>query len=108
MLKVASSLVMRRLSGMEPKNRVRLDVRIEAEITEIIRKNALNPSDIMNIGAEKVLVSQGYFPGIAIKADPCLLLDPEVLTTIQDNKMNVSTIINTGARMLLKEKGLLA
>lgn len=105
---MASSIVMRRLSGMEQKNRVRLDVRIEAELAEAIRKNALNPSDIMNIGAEKVLVSQGYLPDIAIKVDPCLLLDPEVLTTIQDNNMNVSTILNTGARMLLREKGLLS
>ncbi|ETA66611.1 hypothetical protein MettiDRAFT_0008 [Methanolobus tindarius DSM 2278] len=108
MLKVASSLVMRRLSGIEPKNRVRIDVRIEAEIAEIMRKNALNPSDVMNIGAEKVLVSQGYLPDIAIKADPCLLLDPEILTTIQDNRLNVSTILNTGARMLLRDKGLLS
>ena len=105
---MASSLVMRRLSCIEPKNRVRMEVRLEAELANIIRKNALNPSDIANIGIEKVLVGQGYFPAIAVKADPCLLLDPEVLTTIQDNNMNVSTILNTGARILLREKGLLS
>ncbi|SFM90413.1 hypothetical protein [Methanolobus profundi] len=99
---------MRRLTGLEPKKRIRLDVRMESELVDIIRKNALNPSDLVNIGTEKILISQGYIPEVAVKVDPYLLLDPEIISTIQENRMNVSTILNTGARMVLREKGLLA
>jgi post-segregation antitoxin (ccd killing protein) len=99
---------MRRLNNIEPKNRIRVDVRIESELVEVMKSHALNPSNLANIGIEKQLISLGYMPEVAIRADPTLLLDPDIITIIRDRGMNVSSVLNTGARMVLRDKGLLS
>lgn len=96
---------MRRLTGLEPKQRERLDIRVEEEIVRTIRVHGLSPSDVANIGMELVLVRKGLLPDVGVPLDHTLLLDPEIITAIKNNHMNVSTVLNTGARMVLKEKG---
>lgn len=99
---------MRRLNNIEPKNRVRLDVRVESELVDVMTQHALNPSNIVNIAVEKHLIKQGYMPDVAVRADPALLLDPDIIEMIREHRLNPSTVLNAGARMVLREKGLLA
>jgi hypothetical protein len=103
-----SSLVMRRLNKLEPKNRVQVLVRLESELVDVMQKNSLNASNLANVGIEKQLIKQGYLPEVAVRADPALLLDPDLIDLIRENRLNPSTVLNAGARMVLREKGLLA
>jgi len=100
-----SSMVMRRLTGLEPKQRVPAKIRLESELYDIVRVNCLSLSDLANIGMEKELMKLGYLPEVVVRVDPAILLDPEILAAIQEQRLNVSTVVNLGARMVLKEKG---
>jgi len=75
---------------------------------EVIKRQSLNSSNLANIGIEKELIRLGYMPDVAVRADPVLLLDPDILQLIREHRLNPSTVLNAGARMVLREKGLLA
>ena len=47
------SLVMKRILGIEKKNRITRTVRIEKELYEIVKANALNLSNTINIALEE-------------------------------------------------------
>jgi len=47
------SFVMKRILGIEKKNRITRTVRIEKELYEIVKTNALNLSNTINIALEE-------------------------------------------------------
>ena len=47
------SFVMKRILGIEKKNRITRTVRIEKELYEIVKANALNLSNTINIALEE-------------------------------------------------------
>jgi len=53
------SLVMRRILGIEPKNRVVIHTMLEKEFYEIIKINGLDLATVVNLGVEKVLREKG-------------------------------------------------
>jgi len=53
------SLVMRRILGIEPKNRVVIHTMLEKEFYEIIKREGLDLATVVNLGVEKVLKEKG-------------------------------------------------
>lgn len=56
-------MVMRRILGLERKNRKQLFPRVEIEIAEAIKINGLDLSDTCNIALEKHLADKGIQVG---------------------------------------------
>lgn len=54
-----NSIIMKRILGVEKKNRVRTTVMIEKEILEAIKKSNLQMSDTINTSLEKTLTDKG-------------------------------------------------
>ncbi|RLI80026.1 hypothetical protein DRP04_08625 [Archaeoglobales archaeon] len=53
------SLVIRRILGIEPKNRVVIHTMLEKEFYEIIKREGLDLATVVNLGVEKVLKEKG-------------------------------------------------
>lgn len=53
------SIVMRRILKLEPKNRIKTNPRIEAELLQAMVKEGYDLSNTMNIALEKHLVQKG-------------------------------------------------
>lgn len=54
------SFVMRRILGIEPKDRKQLQAYIESELLEVMKDKKLERQNIINLGVEKVLIENGY------------------------------------------------
>ncbi len=52
-------IVMKRMLGVEKKNRKRADVMIEHELLEAMKKGGLHFSDTINVSLEKELTAKG-------------------------------------------------
>lgn len=55
------SLVLKRIIGIEKKNRVRITTMIESELVEVIKTNGLDIANTINIALEKYLKDRGFF-----------------------------------------------
>lgn len=56
---MSGCLVIRRLFGIEPKNRVRLNTYIEKELIDMVRERKMDIANTMNLALEQYLIRQG-------------------------------------------------
>ena len=56
------SFVMRRILGIEKKNRVKVSTMIEKELIETIRKNGLDLANSINLALEEFLRKKNLLP----------------------------------------------
>ena len=57
---MTESIVMRRVLGIEKKNRVKTTIKLEKELLEAIKTNCLDLSNVVNIAVEEWLRKKGY------------------------------------------------
>ncbi len=58
---MTESIVMRRVLGLEKKQRIKVTVWVEKELIEIIKQNEMEISNVTNLALEDFLRKKGYF-----------------------------------------------
>ncbi len=58
MVIILERIAMKRILGVEKKNRIRVDIRLEKELVQTAKENTIHLSDTLNVLLEKELIEK--------------------------------------------------